>query len=279
MKGESLRDRVVSDFGEQWNRYPDGGGYFDSDAIFEDIVSPLLSAVDFEAASVAEIGAGQGRFVGTMARLGAARILALEPSEAVEVLRRNTERFSDRITYLKAPGEALPAADFDLVLSIGVIHHIPDPKPVVEAAYAALRPGGRFFMWVYGREGNRLYLALAAPLRRLSSWLSPGAVAVLSYPLAWALSAYAFCCRFAPLPLHSYMRRVIAPLAPRHRRLVVFDQLNPAWSKYYTREESVSLLESAGFCDVQSHRRHGYSWSVVGVRPSRANEASAETHS
>ena len=39
---------------------------------------------------------------------------------------------------------------------IGVLHHISDPKPFVEAAYKALRPGGRFLVWLYGKEGDNL---------------------------------------------------------------------------------------------------------------------------
>jgi SAM-dependent methyltransferase len=39
---------------------------------------------------------------------------------------------------------------------IGVLHHITDPKPSVEAAYKALRPGGHFLVWLYGKEGDNL---------------------------------------------------------------------------------------------------------------------------
>ncbi|MGH9388462.1 MAG: class I SAM-dependent methyltransferase [Vicinamibacteria bacterium] len=267
MSEPGLRERVIDDFGEQWVRYPEGGGYFDSDAFFRDVIEPLLSAEDFRGASVAEIGSGQGRIVASLARFGASHVVALEPSAAMKVLRDNTREFRDRITYLESPGDQLPPSGFDFVVAIGVIHHIPDPEPVVRAVYRALRPGGLFFMWVYGKEGNELYLALATPLRRLSSAMPPLLLGFFTHPLAWALSAYAALCRLLPLPLRDYTQRVIAPLGMRHRRLVIFDQLHPAWAKYYTHEESVSLLEDAGFVDVRAHHRHGYSWSLVGTRP------------
>jgi SAM-dependent methyltransferase len=193
--------------------------------------------------------------------------VALEPSAAMKVLRDNTREYRDRITYVETPGDELPASGFDFVLAIGVIHHIPDPKPVLRAVYGALRPGGRFFMWVYGREGNELYLALASPLRRLSSAMPPLLLGFITHPLAWTLSAYAGLCRLLPLPLRDYMRRVIAPLSMRHRRLVIFDQLHPAWAQYYTREEAMAVLKDTGFVEVRAHRRHGYSWSIVGTRP------------
>ncbi len=60
---------------------------------------------------------------------------------------------------------------------------------------------------------------------------------------------------------------MIARLTPDKRRLVIYDQLNPAYAKYYTRAEARALLEQAGFVDVQLYHRHSYSWSVVGTRP------------
>jgi SAM-dependent methyltransferase len=74
------------------------------------------------------------------------------------------------------------------VVSFGVLHHIPEPLPVVRAIYAALRPGGRLFAWLYGREGNGAYLAVAQPLRALTKRLPDpmldGVVRALDLPLA-----------------------------------------------------------------------------------------------
>lgn len=267
MNAASLRDRVIDDFGDQWSRYPHGGGYFDSDAFFRDILEPLLSIDEFRGAEVAEIGSGQGRIVLAMARAGATKIVALEPSRAMDVLRRNTEQYANRILYVKAPGDRLPRLGLDLVLSIGVIHHIPEPRPVLRAAYEALKPGGRLFLWLYGKEGNELYLAVVGPLRKLTSLVPAPLLGAISHPLSWGLSAYALLCRFLPLPMRGYMRRVITPLTMRHRRLVIFDQLHPAWAKYYTRDEAIALMEGAGFAQVRAFHRHGYSWSVLGVKP------------
>jgi len=63
------------------------------------------------------------------------------------------------------------------------------------------------------------------------------------------------------------MNGYLAKLSPEQHRLVMYDQLNPAYAKYYTREEARALLESAGFSNVRIHHRHGYSWTVVGQKP------------
>ena len=260
--------RTIADFGEQWTEYPDADGYFGSVDLFDDIFQPLVSARDVAGRRVAEIGAGIGRFVNILARAGASHLVALEPSAAFVVLRRNTERFRDRITYLNVTGDQLPAsADLEYVFIIGVLHHVPEPDPVVRAACRGLKPGGKLAVWLYGREGNGLYLLLVQPLwlvtRRLPHRLLEWAVAAI-YPMFWC---YMTASRWLPLPLAAYMRRVMVPLTPAKRRLVIYDQLNPAYAKYYTRQEAHDVLARHGFTDIRLHHRHGYSWTVIGTRP------------
>jgi len=269
-----LQARTIADFGEQWTAYPGAEGYFGSTELFNDTFDPLLSDRDVEGKNVAEVGAGSGRFVAVLARAGARHITALEPSDAFRVLRENTAAFADRITYLKATGDRLPAGSgFDFVFMIGVLHHIPEPDAVVRASYAALGPGGQLGVWIYGREGNALYLLVAGTLRSFTRWIPHAALAAfvgLLYPIVWC---YMSACRRLSLPLAEYMRRVMQPLTPAKRRVVIYDQLNPAYAKYYTRAEARDLLERNGFIDVRLHHRHGYSWTVVGTRPEGDNTA------
>jgi hypothetical protein len=63
------------------------------------------------------------------------------------------------------------------------------------------------------------------------------------------------------------MLNVIRRLSWKKRYLNIYDQLNPAYAKYYRRDEAIALLADAGFVDVRVHHRHGYSWTVRGTRP------------
>jgi SAM-dependent methyltransferase len=262
-----LQARTIADFGEQWTSYPGTEGFFGSAALFEDFFSPLVSAADTRGRRVAEIGAGNGRFVAVLAMAGAEHVVALEPSAAFQVLRSTTSGFAERITYLNVTGDRLPpSGDLDYVFAIGVLHHIPQPDPVVAAAFRALRQGGRLAVWIYGREGNTLYLLLVRSLRFLTRRMPHKGLELfvrLLYPFFWC---YMTACRVLPLPLADYMRRVMLRLTPDKRRVVIYDQLNPAYAKYYTRDEALNLLRRNGFQDIRLHHRHGISWTVVGTK-------------
>jgi SAM-dependent methyltransferase len=267
MNGGSHGARTIRDFGEQWTHYTENEGYYASPELFGDLVRPLLAPEDFRGKRVAELGSGTGRIVRMMLEAGAAHVIAVEPSEAMAALERNTRADASRITYLPATADQLPpSGDLDLVVSIGVLHHIPDPAPAARAAWLALKPGGRFLVWLYGREGNGLYLTIAEPARWLTRRLPHPLLAALSHALALPLDAYVALCRRFSLPMRDYMLEHVSRLSPAVRRLTIYDQLNPAWAKYYTETEARALLEDAGFVDVQLHHRHGYSWTVVGTK-------------
>ena len=50
----------------------------------------------------------------------------------------------------------------------------------------------------------------------------------------------------------------------KKRNDMIFDQLNPAYAKYYKKNEIEKELLDAGFVNLKFHHRHSYSWTVVG---------------
>jgi SAM-dependent methyltransferase len=262
-----LSQRTVDDFGDQWTRFTSNEGFYGSFALFEDMCGPLLDVAEVRGLRTAEIGSGTGRIVQMLLAAGAAHVVALEPSAAFEVLRRNVAKYGDRVACLRATGEQLPRdGRYDLVVSIGVLHHIPEPAPVVRAAYEALKPGGRMLVWLYGREGNWTYLALTLPLRVITTRLPHAALLPLARLLTVALKPYIWLSRRVSIPLSGYFANVFGPMDHDKQVLIIYDQLRPAYARYYTRAQAIGLLSAAGFHDVQSHHRHGYSWTVIGTK-------------
>lgn len=267
-KSRTLSRQTIADFGDQWTRFTDNEGFYGSARLLEDICGPLLSPESVRALRTAEIGSGTGRIVRMLLSCGAAHVVALEPSAAIDVLRRNLAEYGERVECVHATGEQLPRdRALDLVLSIGVLHHIPEPATVVRAAYEALKPGGQILIWLYGREGNTLYLSLTLPLRAITTRLPHGPVHAIARVFTAALRPYVWLCRKLPLPLAGYFTHVFGHMDREKQVLIVYDQLRPAYAKYYSRTEAVALLAAAGFADIRTHHRHGYSWTVMGTRP------------
>ena len=263
-----LTQTTIEDFGAQWTRYRDNKDYYGSLPLLQDIFGPLLPIEAIAGHRVAEIGSGSGRIVLMLLHVGAAHVTAVEPSQAIEVLRANTQQFQSRVDYVHARGEGIPQdRNFEYVFSIGVLHHIPDPDPVVQAAFRSLRPGGRMLIWLYGREGNEAYLLWVLPFRKFTRRLPDMVLAALCHGFNVLLAGYIWLCRIFPLPMRAYMREHIGKLSWHARYLTLFDQLNPAEARYYHKMEAQALLEKAGFKDVQLAHRHGYSWTVIGTKP------------
>lgn len=266
----TFRERTISDFGAQWTRFTGNEGFYGSQDLWRDVVGPLLEQDAFRDKRIVDIGSGTGRIVKMLVEAGAAHVTAIEPSEGYRTLVANVKTLSDRVQALNVSGEAIPphVCGLDWATSIGVLHHIPDPLPVLLAARRALRPGGRLLVWVYGREGNGAYLALVQPLRALTTRLPSRLVEALAWAMTVPLSVYAWLCRLLPfLPLAAYMNWLILRLTWQKRMLVIYDQLAPRWAEYYTRERVVALLTAAGFLDTKLHHRHGYSWTAIATNP------------
>jgi 2-polyprenyl-3-methyl-5-hydroxy-6-metoxy-1,4-benzoquinol methylase len=267
---QGVDQKTIADFGSQWTRYTDNSGYYGSLALFADICGPLLSIDDMRGRIVADIGSGTGRIVNMLLDAGAAHVTAIEPSESYAVVIANTAARADQVEVIHRDGLAIPQnGTFDLVTSIGVLHHVENPGPIIEAASRALKPEGTIFVWLYGREGNAAYLALIEPLRAITKRMPHRMLALVCYAMDTMVMIYTAASRIVPLPLRHYLQTVYSRLTPDKRRLVIYDQLNPAYAKYYREHEARSLLEQNGFRNVRTHHRHGYSWSVTG-KASRA---------
>lgn len=264
-------EKTISDFDDQWSRYTDNSGYYGSVELFADIVGPNLDLAQLKGATVVDIGSGTGRIVRMLHGAGAGRIHAVEPApRAFAALLDNTRDLRDHVVYHNDTGDHLPSREgegwADYVFSIGVVHHIPKPDPVMVAAHRALRPGGKCVIWLYGKEGNELYLTVTSILRKATVWMPHWLLAGLSLLLTPLLAVYIAVARIAPLPMRDYCLRILGPMTWAKRYLIIYDQLNPEYAKYYTEAEAHDLLARAGFTDIRLHHRHGYSWTAIGTR-------------
>jgi len=112
--------------------------------------------------TIAEIGAGQGRYVVHLAdRVGPEGKIYAEDIDA-DALRHLAERcrrvgFTNVETVLGDPNDPkLPAGKLDLIFVISSYHHFGDPVALMSRARPALKPAGRLAIaeWVPPKEGR-----------------------------------------------------------------------------------------------------------------------------
>lgn len=109
---------------------------------------------------ILEIGCGAGADLEQFV-LGGAIATGVDVTPAHVQLAR--ERLKGRAEIVHSDATVLPFADesFDYIYSHGVLHHIEQPRRVVEEIFRVLRPGGRFNVMVYARWSlNTLQLKL-----------------------------------------------------------------------------------------------------------------------
>lgn len=152
---------------------------------------------------------------------------------------------------------------FDIVFSIGVIHHLADPQAALRQMTRAAKPGGKVMIWVYGYENNEWIVRWFDPLRKLLFARLPiGVTHFLSlFPtiLLWTLVRLGF----GRIEYFNLLRKT----SFRQMRSIVFDQMLPRIANYWRRDEVESLLRGAGLTDVRTAPVNDMSWTAIGTRP------------
>jgi SAM-dependent methyltransferase len=226
-----------------------------------------LAPDDWRGKSFLDVGCGMGRNSFWPMRYGARDGYAVDIDErSLAQARRNLEVFST-VEVMRASAYDLPFSDrFDIVFSIGVIHHLERPELALQRMVQAVKPGGQVLIWVYGREGNRWLVSVLDPLRRLLFRRLPVAwvhhLSVFPAALLWVLL------RLGLRP-NAYFR-LLAGFGFGHLRSIVFDQMLPRIAHYWGKETVLELMRAAGLDDVRIARVNQMSWSAIGTRPAAA---------
>ena len=113
-------------------------------------VTDLLTA-GVPAGEILDLGAGTGRIPIELSRRETeSRIVAIDLSVSMlDIARINIELagLTDQINLDRVDAKELPYDDdrFAVVMSNSIVHHIPDPEPVIREAVRVTAPGGLLF--------------------------------------------------------------------------------------------------------------------------------------
>jgi SAM-dependent methyltransferase len=235
---------------------------------------------DFKDQVVLDAGCGKGRHAFLAASYGAREVVAVDLSGAVEAAFANT-RSLPNVHVVQADLLNLPfQAPFTLAYSIGVLHHLPDPKAGFLAVASHIRPGGRICTWVYGREGNEWIVRFVDPIRKGITSRVPRITRVLSFPPAVILYA-ALKLFYLPARTRPWLKRIlpysdylcaISGYTFAENFWNVFDQLVAPTAFYHREEEIVDWYRTAPVEQVLIGRHNGNSWRGTAVIAAQAAE-------
>lgn len=116
-------------------------------------------------ARVLDVGCGGGLLCEAMARAGATVTgIDLAPG-MIEVARLHAAEQGLDITYESVAAEELAqrtAAPFDIVTSMEMLEHVPDPERMVQTLASLVKPGGPVFVSTINRNLKSFLLAIVA---------------------------------------------------------------------------------------------------------------------
>lgn len=143
---------------------------FDTDnKILEELlplyISPL-KVTSFKDKFILEAGCGSGRNLIMAAKAGAKEVIGIDISGSVKIAYEKTKNYTNihiiQADILKLPFRAI----FDIIFSVGVLHHLPNPEEGFLVLVSYLKSGGIMAVSVYSRENNEWIIKYLNPIRR-----------------------------------------------------------------------------------------------------------------
>lgn len=242
----------------QWEKV-----YDDNQWLFTEWIHPQNPEF-FRGKTVLDCGCGGGQHVNFVAPY-AASVTGVDLN-ALSSARRNNENVRNAELIEADIATMDLKRQFDVVYSIGVLHHTDDPDASFANIARHCRPGGRVIIWVYSREGNALNRWLLEPIKTLFiRWLPRPIVWGLAHALTALVYIPVYSIYLLPLPFlpfYEYFdnwRR----LSYRRNLLNVFDKLNAPQTWFISRAQIARWFN--GFDDVHISPYKGVSWRGSGT--------------
>jgi ubiquinone/menaquinone biosynthesis C-methylase UbiE/uncharacterized protein YbaR (Trm112 family) len=256
-------DGYVNNFSFEWNRFNKTQlDSFNKTAISKDRFKDVTGygPEDLKGKVVLEIGCGMGRFMEIAAK-SAKEVVGIDLSFSVDAARDNLKHLPNT-HVIQANVFNLPLAQnkFDLIYSIGVLHHTPDPKKAFLSLPGLLSKNGNIAIWYSPRSIFPLLPKATSIARIFTTRMRPECLFnfLNSFvPLVLPFVRLPFIGRFLKgwvFPICDYKNEL--PLNKEQLLewsiLDTFDLLSPKYLYPHSADEIKSWFKEAGFSNIVS---------------------------
>lgn len=277
---ESDKRATAAGFGWQWQHFTQEDERYAEQ--FLGWIAPVTPEF-FRDKVVLEGGCGKGRHTQLAARWGAREVIGIDLSVAVETAFAATRSFPNA-HIIQADIYHLPLArKFDYAFSVGVLHHLPDPRGGFLSLASKVKPGGHVSAWIYGAENNEWITRWVNPVReKITSRIDQRALLQLSkVPAACLYLATKLV--YGPLNkngsslakhlFYNDYLRAISNFGWREQHTIVFDHLVAPTAFYISRDEFETWWRDIGASEVTIGWHNKNSWRGMGAVPQRGTKS------
>ena len=247
-------------FGYEWNEYsqilPEYEKQFERWTI-------LIPKEEWVNKAFLDVGCGMGRNSFWPMSYGAKSSVSIDVDDrSLSAAIKNLSCFKhckvEKISAYDVPYEN----EFDIVFSIGVIHHLEHPAVALKKMVQAAKVKGKVMIWVYGYENSRWVVHFFNPFRKVIFSKLP-------------ISVTHFLSLFPTIGLWLFLRMGIGKISYfqllrtfsfKHLRSIVFDQMLPQIANYWKKEEVIQLMEDAGLKNIKMKHVNDMSWCAMGEK-------------
>ncbi|SRR6266568_5690189 len=263
---------TVEGFGKEWGKFTQE---ILSDTERAQIFTKYFSLIDWSTKprKVLDMGCGSGRWDVLVAPLVGELVAADASPKALEVAKRNVR--ATNLSFVECTPESLPFPDgyFDLIFSLGVLHHLPDTQGAIRCLVSKLVPGGVLLLYLYyafdGRPAwFRSLWRVSDLLRRFTSRLPFSLRYMLSQIIAlifyWPLARTA---KYLPVP-KSWPLKFYADRSFYVMRTDALDRFGTKLEKRFSKPQILLMLQAAGLKDIQFCDSEPF-WTCTAKKPSQ----------